>query len=107
MPHYPQQNFNAMRQDAIRRSREMQRRAAPSPPAEHSPSASQINAAHSQAIAPLKQNETMQNNLLSSELQNLLRGWDGERIALLGLLYILYKEGADAKLLLAIAYILL
>ncbi len=107
MPHYPQQNFNAMRQDAIRRSREMQRRAAPSPPVEHSPSVPRTDAAHTQMNAPLKQNEAVQSGLLSSELQNLLRGWDGERIALLGLLYILYKEGADAKLLLAIAYILL
>ncbi len=32
---------------------------------------------------------------------------DGERLALLALLYLLYREGTDVKLLLAIAYIFL
>ncbi|MBE6850610.1 MAG: hypothetical protein E7504_02565 [Ruminococcus sp.] len=103
MPHYPQQNFNAMRQDAIRRSREMQRRAAPS----HNTPA---HKAESPPYIPQQPDEKPiphQNLQLPKELQNLLTGWDGERLALLGLLYFLYKEGADAKLLLAIAYIML
>ncbi len=102
MPQDHQQNFNAMRQDAIRRSREMQRRAGmrssaamPSAPAQEKP-----------ASAPAAPSPSA-GSLLPGELQNLMKGWDGERLALLGLLYILYKDGADAKLLLAIAYILL
>lgn len=102
MPHYPQQNFNAMRQDAIRRSREMQRRAAQGMSAPPKPPLSPAEPMHTDA--PVK---PAQNNALPKELQNLLGGWDGERIALLALLYFLYKEGTDAKLLLAIAYILL
>lgn len=95
MPHYPQQNFSAMRQDAIRRSREMQRRAAPAPPVPHpeQPSMEPASSLHSTPLPP--------------ELKTLLQGWDGERLALLGLLYFLWKEGADTKLLLAIAYIML
>ncbi len=94
MAQYPQQNFNAMRQDAIRRSREMQRRAVPpsSPPApEPLP------------VPPASPST----GILPKELQHLLTDWDSERLILLALLYILYKEGADHKLLLAIAYIML
>ena len=90
MAQTPQQNFDAMRQDAIRRSKEMQRKAVPMP----SPS------------SPPKP-ETLQNFQFSEELQHLLTKWDGEKLALLGLLYLLYKEGAEMELLLALAYILL
>ena len=89
MAQTPQQNFDAMRQDAIRRSKEMQRKAVPmSPP------------------SPPK-SEPLQNLQISEELQHLLTKWDGEKLALLGLLYLLYKEGAEMELLLALAYILL
>lgn len=103
MPHYPQQNFNAMRQDAIRRSREMQRRAGmhpamPEPPKSEPPVSAEPAPERNASPSPAK---------LPAELRNLLQGWDSERLALLGLLYILYKDGADTKLLLAIAYILL
>lgn len=85
MPQYPQQSFQAMRQDAIRRSREMQKKAAALPPEE----------------PPHPENN------LPAELRSLLTDWDAERLALLALLYFLYKEGADLKLLLAIGYIML
>ncbi len=102
MPHYPQQNFNAMRQDAIRRSREMQRRAgmqpAPAQPTKPEPMPHPAEPPPPSSAAGFT---------LPQELQGLLHGWDSERLALLGLLYILYKDGADARLLLAIAYILL
>ncbi len=90
MAQTPQQNFDAMRQDAIRRSKEMQRKAVPMP----SPS-------------PPPKPETLPNFQFSEELQHLLTKWDGEKLALLGLLYLLYKEGAEMELLLALAYILL
>lgn len=76
-----QQNFDAMRQDAIRRSREMQRRAVP--------------------ITPPQPPE------LPGETQNSLSKLDTEKLTLLAMLYLLYKEGAEVELLLAIAYILL
>ena len=90
MAQTPQQNFDAMRQDAIRRSKEMQRKAVPMPPP-----------------PPPPKQETLQNFQISEELQHLLTSWDGEKLALLGLLYLLYKEGAEIEILLAIAYILL
>lgn len=98
MAQSPQPNFNAMRQDAIRRSREMQRRASVRQPNIHTPAQMPEQPLH---VSPPPSSG------LPSELEHLLHGWDGERLALLGLLYFLYKEGADARLLLAIAYILL
>ncbi|MBR1528379.1 MAG: hypothetical protein IJ642_03625 [Oscillospiraceae bacterium] len=92
MAQSPQQNFDAMRQDAIRRSREMQRRAVPMPPPEQ----------------PLKPPVPRpEQPPLSEELHHLLTGWDSEKLTLLALLYLLYKEGAEPELLLALAYILL
>lgn len=97
MAQQPQQNFNAMRQDAIRRSQEMQRRAMPSRQASAPPPAE-----------PEQQPFTVPGGFpVPQELKHLLTDWDGERLALLGLLYLLYKEGNDLRLLLAIAYILL
>lgn len=85
MAQTPQQNFNAMRQDAIRRSKEMQRRAVsvPSPPPE--------------LPAPPE----------SVDFKHFLNGLDSEKLVLLGLLYLLYKDGAEIELLVAVAYILL
>ncbi len=90
MAQTPQQNFDAMRQDAIRRSREMQRRAVPMPPPPP-------------PALPPKPPESP----VSDELHHLLTGWDSEKLTLLALLYLLYKEGAEPELLLALAYILL
>lgn len=99
MAQVPQQNFNAMRQDAIRRSREMQRRAVPMPPAPAVPP--------KLSAPPAPKSDLFQHLHISEELQNLLTSWDGEKIALLALLYLLYKEGAELELLLALAYIIL
>lgn len=104
MARFPQQDFNTMRQDAIRRSREMQRRA--NPPVRREPApvypGEDLPPKHLQ-----KQPVHTAQPSLPKELQGLLQDWDGERIALLALLYLLYREGTDPKLLLAIAYILL
>ncbi len=101
MAQAPQQNFDAMRQDAIRRSREMQRRAVPPPPPPVPVPPSRPPASGGQ------EQDLLQNLHLSQELHNLLTSWDGEKLGLLALLYLLYKEGAEIELLLAIAYILL
>lgn len=110
--------FDAMRQDAIRRAREMQRQARPfpPPPPPAPPPARPDSPPHPvpphpddpphpdpppPAPPPLLPGE------LSDLLHGLMTGWDGERLALAGLLYLLYREGADPALLLALAYVLL
>ncbi len=115
--------FDAMRQDAIRRAREMQRQARPfppppppAPPRPAPPPARPDRPPHPvpphpdhpphpdpppPAPPPLLPGE------LSDLLHSLMTGWDGERLALAGLLYLLYREGADPALLLALAYVLL
>lgn len=110
MPQYPNQNFNAMRQDAIRRSREMQRRAQPAPPAYTPPDPEPYHPPMpddpAPGPAPPPEHSSLQ-GLIPEELHSLLSDWDGEKLALAALLYLLYKEGADGSLLLALAYILL
>lgn len=111
----PDRNFNAMRQDAIRRSREMQRRAnhrQPVPPEAPLPAPPPPASAPPECELPKSPPETSIGGLLSSlhlsdELHSLLTDWDGEKLALAGLLYLLWKEGNDPVLLLALAYILL
>lgn len=99
-------SFDAMRQDAIRRSREMQRRAVqPSPPAPPPPPPSAPPPPPPPKPAPPPPPKP--NFPLSGELQGLLRDWDAEKLGIAGLLYLLYKEGTDPALLLALAYILL
>lgn len=104
-------NFNSLRQDAIRRSREMHRRARPEPPGPQRPP--------EPPPPPIEPPPPMEEHRpppperpplfpeLGGELSHLLRDWDGEKIALAALLYLLYKEGADPALLLSIGYILL
>ncbi len=100
MAQTPQQNFDAMRQDAIRRSREMQRRAVPPLPPEMPSMPPKPPAPPPKSILP----DSLH---ISEDLHHLLTSWDGEKLALLALLYLLYKEGAETELLLAIAYIML
>lgn len=106
MPHYPQQNFNTMRQDTIRRSREMQRRAGMRQDKPETPKPATPKPETPPRIPEPPPSPAPAGIALPKELQGLFQGWDGERLALLALLYILYKDGADPKLLLAIAYIL-
>ncbi|MBR0483881.1 MAG: hypothetical protein IJJ69_03775 [Oscillospiraceae bacterium] len=103
MAQTPQQNFDAMRQDAIRRSREMQRRAVPMPP----PPPPAVSPPPKPSVSAVPKPDILQNLHFSEDLQHLLTSWDGEKLALLALLYLLYKEGAEPELLLAIAYIML
>ncbi|MBR1897921.1 MAG: hypothetical protein IJ825_03475 [Oscillospiraceae bacterium] len=95
-------NFNAMRQDAIRRSREMQRRARPDP----APPPPEPHPEPPPAPPPPPPPPPLIPGL-TGELGHLLHDWDGEKIALAALLYLLWKEGADPALLLALGYILL
>ena len=105
------QNFDAMRQDAIRRSREMQRRAVPSSPPEPPPKPPPVceppPPPKPPGPPPGELHALLESLHLSGELHSLLHDWDGEKLALAGLLYLLWKEGTDPALLLALAYILL
>lgn len=113
MASYDEVQFDRMRQEAIARAREMQRRAqipinfsgqsrsegaptAPPPPPPPPPA----------APAPPVQKQGGIGGILSSIL-----GHDtkiDEEKALIGMLiYILYKNGADVKLMLALGYLLL
>lgn len=109
MARYPQQNFDAMRQDAIRRSREMQRRAMPPLPPEpfSSPMPSPEPAFQTPSSPAKPKLDLLEHLHVSQDLKKILTDWDGEKLALLALLYLLYKEGAELELLIAIAYIML
>ena len=110
------QDFDAMRQDAIRRSREMQRRAVSPQPQPESPPPRPESPPPPPAVPPPKPSGTPPMGELAgllghldagSELHSLLHDWDSENLILAGVLYLLWKEGADPALLLAIGYILL
>lgn len=104
-------NFTTMQEEAIRRVREMQRRSRsivgvspnsePAPPkAEETPRTQNV---HSPQKAP--QSSPLLSGLLGGDLGDIKID---EEKALIGLLiYILYKQGADIKLLLALGYLLL
>ena len=109
MAQYPQQSFDAMRQDAIRRSREMQRQAMPPPPAADipAPPPEPVPEPIPMPEAHAPQSNILEHLHLSDDMKKMLTEWDGEKLALLGLLYLLYKEGAELELLIAIAYVML
>ncbi len=93
MAQYPHFNFNGARQAANPRPAP---NPAPEPPKPSPPPPPEPSGVSAPPKGPLP-----------LELQGLLSGMDGEKLALLALLYLLYKEGADLTLLLAIGYILL
>lgn len=119
-------DFSTMQEEAIKRVREMQQRsksivggeknAAPPPPP---------STPHSEPTSPPKQQQKETQNGNTPNLQSILGGLLGgsggskelfsisnikidEEKALIGMLiYILHKNGADVKLLLALGYLLL
>lgn len=104
-------NFTTMQEEAIRRVREMQRRSrsivGASPNSEPAPPKA-VETPHTQnAHSPQKapQSSSLLSGLLGGNLGDIKID---EEKALIGLLiYILYKQGADIKLLLALGYLLL
>lgn len=108
MPQYTRQDGDAMRQDAIRRSKEMYHRAAipqPTPQRNYD-------------FLPLREESAANYGGMRKsplDLGNLLGGWnpaellehlDKDQILILVLLVMLYKEGGDKKLMMALAYLL-
>lgn len=122
------QNFMSMQQEAIKRVEQMKQRSksyvSPSPPQD-----STQNIKTEEPANPAEKNEhidtpaetangqpykdILKSNSIVSGLKDALgidlahMGLDNEKIMLALLIYILYKNNADIKLLIALAYILL
>lgn len=94
MADYNDKDISTMRRDALRRMQEMQRRAAPpptgSPPPEKPPASPSL-------ISSLLGGGKLPGGLAIDE----------EKAMIAMLIYILYKQGADIKLLLALGYLLM
>ncbi|WP_295210102.1 hypothetical protein [Ruminococcus sp.] len=114
-------SFSTMQEEAIRRVREMQRRSRSIVGAEDTTTFQPPPTQAQTQSRPVQQSSSSQSQSkpASSLLGGLLGGKDGtpfdlggvkidEEKALIGMLiYILYKQGADIKLLLALGYLLL
>ncbi len=125
MERYSESERNMMRQDAMRRAQEMRRgrqksvQAPPRPnagtkqPPKPDPCKQQAAAQTAHAPPPppaAKPPQTGMGGLggsLSGGLGALLGELDAEKLLILGVLYLLFKEGADLKLMGALAYVLL
>ena len=96
MPQYTRQDGDAMRQDAIRRSKEMYHRAAipqPTPQRNYD-------------FLPLREESGAASGGMKKNPLDLLEHLDKDQILILVLLVMLYKEGGDKKLMMALAYLL-
>lgn len=120
---YSQSDINNMRQDALRRTREMHRQsrnsnvqaAIPievkeSEPEKEMPFDEIKSGQLNKTIDTPKQNQKGGNfigNILSDILGSEGGKLDSDKIIIIALIFILAKEGADLKLLLALGYILM
>lgn len=111
---YSQSDINHMRQDALRRTREMHSRsgysknnvqAKESPPISSEQFKINENERKENASAVYKNNSNPLNGLLSGFLSD--GKIDNDKIIIIALIFILAKEGADLKLLIALGYILM
>lgn len=104
MASYDQTDFDRMRQEAVARARDMQRRAQSLVNGQEPSSIDmQEGNAEKKVSAPISQQAA--GGILSSLLGD---SKIDEEKALIGMLiYILYKNGADVKLMLALGYLLL
>lgn len=111
MAQFSQQEQNAMRREAARRAREMQKRVyfgkqqGPSPYADYPPEEPpQEKTPSPQTGMPLL------GNLAQFRPKGLLSGLDGDTMLILAMMVMLYKDGGwdgcDKKLLMALAYLL-
>ena len=117
------QQFNTIKNDAIRRSNEMHRRSAAqqqnnnasqcSAKAEHSGCGNKSAKCCDESFKSeknaddFKHSAAYSENLLSGINKSLGINLDGEKLVLIALIFLLAKEGADIKLIIALAYILL
>lgn len=114
---YSQSEINSMRQDALRRTREMHSRSGyaknnvqarqnqPVPPESVSQIESSINGTVKNQSSAHKNNSNPLNGLLSGFFTD--GKIDNDKILIIALIFILAKEGADIKLLIALGYIMM
>ncbi|MGN0633120.1 MAG: hypothetical protein ACI4JW_04545 [Oscillospiraceae bacterium] len=97
-----QENFTSMQEDAIRRVREMQRRSRSyvEPPSDEPPETQRIPSENEPVGAAGKPPPKPLFNIGGLKI-------DEEKAMIALLIYILYKNNADMKLLLALAYLLI
>lgn len=109
---YSENQFNTMQQEAVRRVREMQRRSQsltessqPSLPIEDMPP----KAEQKPPEANRQHYDNGKNPPYEKGRPSLIAGLkiDEEKAMIALLIYILYKQGADVKLLLALGYLLI
>ncbi len=98
---YSEASMRDMQQDALERLREMQARSKTA----ITPVIAESEV--TETASPMANIQTQQNNMQQNGLSGLLGGLGGDKLLLLLILYLLYKNKADMKLLLAIGYLLL
>ncbi|WP_288535474.1 hypothetical protein [Ruminococcus callidus] len=111
MAQFSQQEQNAMRREAARRAREMQKRVyfgkqqEPSPYADYPP-----EEPPQKKTPPPQTGMPLLGNLAQFRPTGLLSGLDGDTMLILAMMVMLYKDGGwdgcDKKLLMALAYLL-
>lgn len=113
---YSQSDMNFMRQEALRRTREMHR---PNRYDKNNVQAAKMPSSHTQEAAAEQNKKSMNTpppevkKSSAGGLNGLLSGifsdgkLDNDKIIIIALIVILAKEGADLKLLLALGYILM
>lgn len=100
---YSNRQMNKMRQDAIRRSQEMYSRSA-------------VNSSHysedkREDTAPPAENKSPEKKQSGMQLNKFLEDFfgdsiDADKLLIAALIWLLIKEGADKKLIIALGYIL-
>lgn len=111
MPQYTRKDGDAMRQDAIRRSQEMYHRVVPLQESQtfgydFLPLREEQDASKSSPQIPLSKKPAQMGLFGNWNLTELLEKLDKDQILILVLLVMLYKEGGDKKLMMALAYLL-
>lgn len=101
---YNNRQMNKMRQDAIRRSQEMYSRSA-------------VNSSHysedrREDTAPQKESRPIEKKQTGIQLNKIIDDFfgdsiDADKLLIAALIWLLIKEGADKKLIIALGYILL
>ena len=108
------QDFNRMQEEALRRMREMQSRSRtavnrPSPPHEPAPPPSHGGGQH-QHRHQVQQDMGQHTNSNTTDVLKSILGdvkIDSEKALILLMLFVLYKNKADLKLLLALGYLII
>lgn len=116
MAYYDEQGFSQMQLDALARMREMQKRSKTliqEPPPFEEPNTKTISEIHINSKPQRQPTQTHNVNHHQSNINPLagifggVSGIDPEKLLIVIMLYILYKNKADIKLLIALGYLLI